>query len=182
MIFIAGPSQMYGWVGPGSYAPYNIPNIFKAAGINTRWIPGINPLFNVGLTYPQPSAPVQPAAAPPIVTNQILSGYTATNKVKKSIPNALYKKPTEHKSASSPAYPGHGVDQPAIPPPYTGPSTLVKTTTTTQAPTTTTTSTTTTTTRRPVTRTVKPFVNLRGSPAPSYVSYGSPTPSYGNHS
>ena len=36
-----GPSQTFGWVGHGRYAPLNIPNIFKAAGINTKWIPEV---------------------------------------------------------------------------------------------------------------------------------------------
>merc|ERR1712123_104945 len=52
----AGPSQQFGWIGHGTYAPLNIPNIFKAAGINTRWIPEVNEIFEAGLTYP--SAPV----------------------------------------------------------------------------------------------------------------------------
>merc|ERR1711874_94864 len=50
----AGPSQTFGWVGPGRYAPLNIPNIFKAAGINTHWDPGLNSVFPVGLKYPAP--------------------------------------------------------------------------------------------------------------------------------
>lgn len=48
----AGPSQQFGWVGHGTYAPLNIPNIFKAAGLNTRWIPEVDEIFETGLTYP----------------------------------------------------------------------------------------------------------------------------------
>ena len=153
---------MYGWVGPGSYAPYNIPNIFKAAGLNTRWIPEVNPIFQVGLLYPQAS-PAQPPAPSPSLSNQISSGYSSSVKVKKSIPHSQYKQPQVPNKAilSSPV-----VEQPAIPPPYSGPSTYVQSTTT--RPTTTTSRTTTTITRRPVSRTITPFVNLRGSPSPSY--------------
>ena len=43
--FFPGPSQTFGWVGPGRYAPLNIPNIFKAAGINTKWIPEVTHLL-----------------------------------------------------------------------------------------------------------------------------------------
>ena len=43
-LFFPGPSQTFGWVGPGRYAPLNIPNIFKAAGINTKWIPEVTHL------------------------------------------------------------------------------------------------------------------------------------------
>ena len=50
----AGPSQQFGWVGPGRFAPLNIPNIFKAAGLNTHWDPGLNSVFPVGLKYPAP--------------------------------------------------------------------------------------------------------------------------------
>lgn len=55
---LSGPSQQFGWVGHGTYAPLNIPNIFKAAGINTRWIPEVNEIFEAGLTYPVAPAPV----------------------------------------------------------------------------------------------------------------------------
>ena len=43
----SGPSQTFGWVGPGRYAPLNIPNIFKAAGINTKWIAEVTPFFSI---------------------------------------------------------------------------------------------------------------------------------------
>lgn len=49
----AGPSQQFGWVGHGTYAPLDIPNIFRAAGLNTQWIPGVDKVFKAGLTYPQ---------------------------------------------------------------------------------------------------------------------------------
>ena len=55
---LSGPSQQFGWVGHGTYAPLDIPNIFKAAGINTRWIPEVNEIFEAGLTYPAAPAPV----------------------------------------------------------------------------------------------------------------------------
>ena len=45
--FFPGPSQTFGWVGPGRYAPLNIPNIFKAAGINTKWIPEVTHLLSL---------------------------------------------------------------------------------------------------------------------------------------
>ena len=48
----AGPSQTYGWLGHGSYAPLNIPNIFKNLGLDTTWNPSINNIFPVGLSYP----------------------------------------------------------------------------------------------------------------------------------
>jgi len=51
----AGPSQQFGWVGHGEFAPLNIPNIFKAAGINTKWIPEDNKIFEAGLLYPAPA-------------------------------------------------------------------------------------------------------------------------------
>ena len=47
---LSGPSQQFGWVGHGTYAPLNIPNIFKAAGIKTRWIPEVNEIFEAGLS------------------------------------------------------------------------------------------------------------------------------------
>ena len=48
----AGPSQTFGWLGHGSYAPLNIPNIFKNLGLDTTWNPSINHVFPVGLSYP----------------------------------------------------------------------------------------------------------------------------------
>ena len=41
----AGPSQQFGWVGHGRFAPLNIPNIFKTIGLNTGWAPGVNSVF-----------------------------------------------------------------------------------------------------------------------------------------
>ena len=38
----SGPSQEFGWAGHGSYAPLGIPNIFKVAGIDTKWDPETN--------------------------------------------------------------------------------------------------------------------------------------------
>ena len=116
-----GPSQQYGWVGHGSYAPVNIPNIFKAAGIKTRWTPGIDPVFQVGLLYPgsnnQVSQPQNNYAPAPV-------NYESSVKVKKSIPNSLYKKETASKPAEAPQYqeptataPAYQ-EQPAVPPVY----------------------------------------------------------------
>jgi len=48
----AGPSQTFGWLGHGSYAPLNIPNIFKNLGLDTTWNPSLNNVFPVGLSYP----------------------------------------------------------------------------------------------------------------------------------
>ena len=48
----AGPSQTYGWLGHGRYAPLNIPNIFRNLGIDTSWNPAVDNVFPVGLNYP----------------------------------------------------------------------------------------------------------------------------------
>ena len=117
-----GPSQQYGWVGHGTYAPYNIPNIFQAAGINTRWIPGIDPVFQVGLLYPDP-APAQSVSlnsySPPS------SNYGSSVKVKKSIPNSAYGKQKEAVELSPlpQLVETKPHEAPAVPPPYTGPAT-----------------------------------------------------------
>ena len=162
---ISGPSQTFGWVGHGHHAPVNVPNIFAAAGLNTRWTPGIDPLFQVGLLYP--SAPVatgnqspkQPTTLTAPSYNPPTNDYASSVKVKKSIPNSDYKK------VVAPVK-----DSPAVPPAYTGPvfssQPTAKPTTTTVS--TTTTATTTTTTRSTTTRhkSITPFYNLRGSPSP----------------
>ena len=44
----SGPSREFGWVGHGTYAPLDIPNIFKAAGIETHWDPETNKIFETG--------------------------------------------------------------------------------------------------------------------------------------
>jgi len=118
----AGPSQQFGWVGHGTYAPVNVPNIFKAAGINTRWTPGIDPIFQVGLLYPgtatgstQTSYIPQTQSIPSVTTNYLPSSV----KVKKSIANSLYDK--QKKSAANINSIQHPVEQPALPPPYAGP-------------------------------------------------------------
>lgn len=117
-----GPSQQYGWVGHGTYAPYNIPNIFQAAGINTRWIPGIDPVFQVGLLYPDP-APAQSMSlnsySPPS------NNYGSSVKVKKSIPNSAYgnQKEAIEISPLPQLVKTKPQEAPAVPPPYTGPAT-----------------------------------------------------------
>ena len=52
MDYLAGPSQEFGWIGHGTYAPLDIPNIFKAAGIDTHWNPEEDEIFETGLIYP----------------------------------------------------------------------------------------------------------------------------------
>ena len=147
MMLMAGPSQQHGWAGHGHYAPLNIPNIFKAAGINTRWIPGQDPVFQVGLLYPSPPSQSSPPSPPPPPPPPPPAAYSGAVKVKKSIPKTQY---SEYKQSTR-------VELPAVPPPYSGPPP------TTPAPTPT--STTTTTTVRPTTTTGRA---LRYSPAPSY--------------
>ena len=68
----AGPSQTYGWLGHGRYAPLNIPNIFKNIGLDTYWNHEDNSVFPVGLNYPPPKTqsykipvPVKHVAKPP---------------------------------------------------------------------------------------------------------------------
>jgi len=48
----AGPSQEFGWIGHGTYAPLDVPNIFKAAGVDTHWNPEKDAIFETGLIYP----------------------------------------------------------------------------------------------------------------------------------
>ena len=47
---VSGPSQEFSWVGHGDrdYAPLDIPNVFKAAGIDTHWDPETNKIFETG--------------------------------------------------------------------------------------------------------------------------------------
>ena len=47
----AGPSQQFEWIGHGTYAPLNVPNIFKAANLDTRWNPETDEIFEAGLIY-----------------------------------------------------------------------------------------------------------------------------------
>ena len=47
----SGPSQEFDWVGhgyTGNSVPLTIPNIFKAAGIDTKWDPVTNKVFETG--------------------------------------------------------------------------------------------------------------------------------------
>jgi len=118
----AGPSQQFGWVGHGTYAPVNVPNIFKAAGINTRWTPGIDPIFQVGLLYPssptgstQTSYSSQAQSIPSVTSNFLPSSV----KVKKSIANSLYDKQKQSITKIKNIQPL--IEQPALPPPYAGP-------------------------------------------------------------
>ena len=115
ILFISGPSQSYGWVGHGSYAPLNINNIFKAAGINTRWIPEIDPIFTTGLLYPSPSQPLSKAKAKSTASSYgfpSISGVPS-NKVKKSIANSEYNLSKEKKITKQLSF-----ESPAVPPPY----------------------------------------------------------------
>jgi len=52
----AGPSQQFPWIGHGTYAPLDVPNIFKAAGLDTHWDPENDKIFETGLLYPIPPA------------------------------------------------------------------------------------------------------------------------------
>ena len=45
---MTGPSQEFGWVGNGIHTPVGVPNIFKHAGIDTRWNPDIDNIFEAG--------------------------------------------------------------------------------------------------------------------------------------
>ena len=154
----AGPSQQFGWVGHGHYAPLNVPNIFKAAGLNTRWIPGQDPVFEVGFLYPSPPShsppppPPAPAPRPPSPPSPPVYSGPASVKVKKSIPKTEY---SGYKQTTR-------LELPARAPPYSG------TPPATSTPPSTTTTTTATTTRTTTRRT------LRYSPVSPY-SY-SPTP------
>ena len=107
----AGPSQTYGWLGHGSYAPLNIPNIFKNIGLDTTWNPSINSVFPVGLSYP-PSKnnkvtsghhqhPVTTTSKTPTTTESHTEKFTyEAPKIKESpIPvykpsNSVYKNPS----------------------------------------------------------------------------------------
>ena len=51
----SGPSREFDWVGHGTYAPLDIPNIFKAAGIYTHWDPETNKIFETGKLYVSPT-------------------------------------------------------------------------------------------------------------------------------
>ena len=48
---MTGPSQEFGWVGVGNgiNAPIDVPNIFKAAGIDTKWDPETDQIFETGM-------------------------------------------------------------------------------------------------------------------------------------
>ena len=164
----AGPSQQFGWVGHGRYAPLNIPNIFKTVGLNTAWIPGVNSIFPVGLNYPAP--PSQHKHSPGLATVKKTT-TTATTAVA-PVRTETYKAPVTTTTTSPtvlgdiPVYkPSHNTPLPVYRPGnkknqietlyygsqinlYTPP---VKTTTTTT--TTASTTTTTTTTYKPVTTT-----------------------------
>ena len=48
MATLSGPSREFGWAGHGTFAPLDIPNIFKAAGIDTHWDPDSNKIFETG--------------------------------------------------------------------------------------------------------------------------------------
>jgi len=114
----AGPSQSYGWVGHGSYAPLNINNIFKAAGINTRWIPEIDPIFTTGLLYPSPSQPLSNDSHKKAKSTASSYGFPSisgvpSNKVKKSIANSEYNLSKEKKITKQLSF-----ESPAVPPPY----------------------------------------------------------------
>ena len=81
----AGPSQTYGWLGHGRYAPLNIPNIFRNLGLDTTWNPSINNIFPVGLNYP------------PVKNNKVNTGNykhpvttTTTKKPTTEIPTEKY--------------------------------------------------------------------------------------------
>ena len=166
----AGPSQQFAWAGHGGHlAPLNIPNIFRAAGLNTRWTPGIDPVFQVGLLYPSAAsqatglaAPVAPAAPPPPLPPAAAPVYSpgASVKVKKSIPNTEYTK-----------------NLPAIAPPYTGPAQVTSSPPPPAPPTTTATTTTTETPTQTTPSTIYRYSTL----VPAYRQ--SPTPSsYYHHS
>ena len=96
----AGPSQQFGWVGHGRYAPLNIPNIFAAAGLATRWTPGVDPLFEAGFSYPAPPAPAQ-------------------DKVRVVEPEQEAKPAVTTSTVPPPAQPVR--ELPALPPPYEAP-------------------------------------------------------------
>ena len=53
-LHISGPSQEFDWVGhgyTGNSVPLTIPNIFKAAGIDTKWDPVSNKVFETGMVF-----------------------------------------------------------------------------------------------------------------------------------
>jgi len=122
----AGPSQQFGWIGHGTYAPLDIPNIFKAAGLNTRWIPEVDELFEAGLTYPAAQAPVayaqdklriedpvqeaKPAQSYPTKPSP---GSSPSYKASNSVPVPSYKSPATASTSVK--------DAPAVAPAYAGP-------------------------------------------------------------
>ena len=170
----AGPSQQFGWLGHGRFAPLNIPNIFKTVGLNTAWLPGVNSVFPVGLNYPAPPGPAShhkhsPGPAPvkktttvappppPVTTEKYQAPATTTTTTSSSLGSIPVYQPSHH--TPLPAYrPASNQNQietlyygSQIVNLYTPPA---KTTTTTATTTTTTTATTpTTTTYKAVTTT-----------------------------
>ena len=101
----AGPSQTFGWVGPGSYAPLNIPNIFKSIGLDTSWNPDENSVYPVKLTYPAPTEKPKKTVVTSKPTKPSVKYTTTTSapKVKEApIPvykpsNNIYKQPVTSK-------------------------------------------------------------------------------------
>ena len=160
-----GPSQQFSWAGHGGHAaPLNIPNIFRAAGLDTRWTPGRDPVFQVGLLYPQATGQAAPVAPAPAPAPAPVYSPAASVKVKKSIPNTEYSR-----------------DLPAVAPPYTGPTRVTtesppppsSTTTTTPTPTTTSTTTPSPTTPPNIYRYSTLVPPYRQSPTPASYHYNS---------
>ena len=131
IISLAGPSQQFGWVGHGSYAPLNIPNIFKAAGLNTQWIPQVDKIFEAGLSYPAPPVPYAQnklRIAEPVQNTQPVQFYSSNshplqNSVfppKRPIRNSAYARPAKAPSyiTTAPVSSSH----PALPPMYEAPA------------------------------------------------------------
>jgi len=198
----AGPSQQFGWLGHGRFAPLNIPNIFQTVGLNTAWLPGVNSVFPVGLNYPGPASHHTHSPGPVTVKKTTTLAPVRTEKYKAPTTTATT---TASSLGEIPVYqPSHNTPLPAYRPGnkqnqmetlyygsqivnlYTPP---VKTTTTTTTATTATTTTTTptTTTYKPVTTTPtlkftyktykttsRPAAPFRYSSAP----VTSPSPSY----
>lgn len=139
----AGPSQQFGWIGHGTYAPLDIPNIFKAAGLNTRWIPEVDELFEAGLTYPAAPSPVAQYAQDklriedPVQETKPAQTYSAQPspvsspkyKASNSVPVPSFKSPPpstpQEEPAVAPAYEGSvstpSHEAPAIAPAYKAP-------------------------------------------------------------
>ena len=147
----------------GHLAPVNIPNIFRAAGLNTRWTPGLDPIFQVGLLYSSPQATAQaapvapPPPPPPPPAGAGAYSPAASVKVKKSIPHTEYRG-----------------DLPALAPAYTGPAEVPSSSSTSPPPP----ATTTTTTSQPTPATPPPTI-YRYSTVPPYRQ--SPTPASYHH-